>query len=363
MQRSDAEYERVGEGKAAPGKGESSSTSSSSSSTSSPRTVQKRTPTKRKREDQDGTGTAKEKKEAKPERKQLPSTTAKRQTETKAEKRDDSPDMVEEILGWRDSSKREAETTPPAKRKAEEDDPSKRNTVSGNTKERKQEETAKEERRQRIPPPASARVDESKIDELAVARLEAARKGTAGPEAAREMRQIPTAEEERARIPQERPASPMRPREDSPIEGDSDTETLRMEDEQPAESGKAPSQDWKWHSDAKPAEPARAPRHSDLDQTAYWVLWLGKSEECRQVWEKEWNKDQAKRDEEELAKRIYNLDKGVREGTTYEELQKLLSKLQGKEEEEWQTAKSDRAVTSATDGGYEARWESYSWNN
>ena len=71
----------------------------------------------------------------------------------------------------------------------------------------------------------------------------------------------------------------MRPGEETPIEGESDTEEMVTEDEQPTETGKTPRPDWKWHSDTKPAEPARAPRHIDLEQIAYWVLWLGKGEE------------------------------------------------------------------------------------
>ena len=220
-----------------------------------------------------------------------------------------------------------------------------------------------------MPLPESARVDETKIDEQAVARLEAAR----------EVRQTPAVEvptgsdhrqehpntekDERIRIHQERPASPMRTGEETPIEGESDTEAMVTKDEQPAESGKTPRPDWKWRSDTKPAEPARAPRHVDLEQIAYWVLWLGKGEECRKLWEKGWRKDQASRDEEELAKRIYNLDKGVQESATYEELQKLVRTLQGQEEEEWQTTNGDGAVTYTADGGYKTKWESYSWNN
>ena len=234
---------------------------------------------------------------------------------------------------------------------------------------RKKKEILRRQEKPRVPPPESARVDETKTDELAVARLEAAR----------EMRQTPTAEvptgsdhrpeqpntekEERIRIHQERPALPMRPGEETPIEGESDTEAMVTEDEQPTESGKTPRPDWKWRSGTKTAEPARAPRHIDLEQIAYWVLWLGKSEECRKSWEKGWNEDQASRDEEELARRIYSLDKGVREGTTYEELQKLLRTLQGQEEEEWQTENGDSAAAHTTDGGYKTKWESYSWNN
>ena len=135
------------------------------------------------------------------------------------------------------------------------------------------------------------------------------------------------------------------------------------EDEKPTESGEIPLPDWKWHSETKPAEPARAPRHIDLEQIAYWVLWLRKSEACRKSWEKGWNEDQASKDEEELARRLHSLDKGVREGTTYAELQKTLKTLQGQEEEKWQTENGDGAVAKATDVGYKTKWESYSWNN
>ena len=273
LQRSDAEYDKAEERKAPPGRGESSSsTSSSSSSTSSPRTVQKRTSTKRKRErpegkekiqNQAGTGTAKRKTETNTAtRGQLPSTTTKRKTETNPATREDSPDMVEEMLGWQASSERETEQTPTARKKTEEDDPSKKNIPSGNTKGKKQAEIAKEEGKLRVPPPASARVDESKIDELAIARLEAARKEQQQKTAEKNLgRQTPTVEvptgsdhrqeqphtekEERICIHQERPASPMRPGEETPIEGESDAEAMVTEDEQPTESGKAPGPDWK----------------------------------------------------------------------------------------------------------------------
>ena len=106
-----------------------------------------------------------------------------------------------------------------------------------------------------------------------------------------------TGKEAHIRTNQERPASPMRPGEETPIEGESDTEAMVTEDEKPTESGGTPRPDWKWHSETKPAEPARAPRHIDLEQIAYWVLWLQKSEECRKSWEKGWNEDQASKDE------------------------------------------------------------------
>ena len=366
LQRSDAE--RGGtevNAEAAVAQQDSSTSSSSSTSTS----IQRKS--KRSASSSRGTGrqTSRQREERKSElkdgSKKQTSAGKKRKIEANMEKKERSPDMVEEILAWQGPGERGEDR----KSEAREDKQKEKPASSGNTKTETKQEILRRQEKPRVPPPESARVDETKIDELAVARLEAAREmrqttAVGVPTRSDHRQEQPNTEkEERIRIHQERPASPVRPGEETPIEGESDTEAMVTEDEQPTESGKTPHPDWKWHSDTKPAEPARAPRHFDLEQIAYWVLWLGKGEECRQLWEKDWNKDQASRDEEELAKRIYNLDKGVREGTTYEELQKLLSTLQGQEEEEWQTANGDGAVTHTTDGGYKTRWESYSWNN
>ena len=162
--------------------------------------------------------------------------------------------MVEDILAWQGNTKTEAK----------EDTRNKKAPPSGNTKTDKKQEVSRRQEKPKVPPPASARVDETKIDEVAVAKLEAAR----------EMRKSTTAE-----IPsgsghrQEQPDtgnvahtrinqdSPMRPGEETPIEGESDTEEMATEDEKPTKSGEIPRPDWKWHSETKPAEPAQAPRH------------------------------------------------------------------------------------------------------
>ena len=248
----------------------------------------------------------------------------------------------------------------------------------------KKQEVSRRQEKPKVPPPASARVDETKIDEVAVAKLEAAREMRRSttdeiPSGSRETRpgttaEIPPGSRHRqgqpdtgnvahARISRERPASPMRPGEETPIEGESSTEEIVTEDEKPAASGEPPRTDWKWHKETKAAEPAQAPRHIDLEQTAYLVLWFQKSEACRKEWERSWSEDQTSKDEEELAKRLYSLDKRVQEGTTYAELQKTLNTLQGQEEEKWQTENGDGGVAMAMDASYKAGWESYSWNN
>ena len=97
------------------------------------------------------------------------------ETEPATTEKEESPDMVDEILGRRTGSKQAKKET--AKMHTEEENRNTKQAQSGNTKEKHTQETAKKEERKRVPPPASARerVDESKIDEVAVARLKAAR--------------------------------------------------------------------------------------------------------------------------------------------------------------------------------------------
>ena len=345
LQRSDTERGATGMNADASVTREDSPTSSSSStSTSSPRTTKRSTSSNRRAGQQAGRQQEERKIDPKDEGKKQTNAGKKRKIESNAETKERSPDMVEEILAWQGPRERGDEDR---KTEVKEGTHNKKPAPSGNTKMDKKEEVSRRQEKPKVPPPASARVDETKIDELAVARLEAAR----------EMRQNQTAEipsgsgQEQPdagkvahiRINQERPASPMRPGEETPIEGESDTEAMVTEDEKPTESGEIPRPDWKWHSETKPAEPARAPRHIDLEQIAYWVLWLGKSEACRKSWEKGWSEDQASKDEEELARRLHSLDKGVREGTTYAEVQTLKT-LQDQEEEKWQTENGDGAV-------------------
>ena len=165
-------------------------------------------------------------------------------------------------------------------------------------------------------------------------------------------------------ISREKPASPMRPGEEAPIEGESSAEEIVTEEEQAAKSVELPRPDWTWqHREAKPAERVHGPRHVELEQTAYLVLWFQKGEACRKRWERNWSEDPGSKDEAELAKRLRSLDKRVGEGTTYAEIQKTLKTLQGQEAENWQRENGDGSFTVAEDAEYKAGWESYSWNN
>ena len=284
LQRSDAERGRTETSAEASVTREASLTSSSSStSTSSPRTTKRSTSSKRKAGQQQTSRQLEEKKKIDPkdEGKKQTSAGKKRKIETNTETRERSPDMVEEILAWQGPRERSDEDKLNMKTEAKEDTRNKKAAPSGNTKMDKKQEVSKRQERPKVPPPASAR-DETKIDEVAVAKLEAAR----------EMRKSTTAETPsgsgyrqeqpdtgnvaHTRINQERPALPMRPGEETPIEGESDTEEMVTEDEKPTKSGEIPRPDWKWHSETKAAEPAQAPRHIDLEQAAYLVLWFSK---------------------------------------------------------------------------------------
>ena len=266
--------------------------------------------------------------------------------------------MVQEILGWQASSKRETDQAPTARTKTKEDDPSKKNIPSANTKEKKPAEVAKEEGKPRVPPPASASLDESKIDELAMARLEAARKEqqqktaekNPGSENLRmetdkettvqmtrgkgQEREEKKPEEEGTRHVLERPASPMRPGEETPVEGESTTEAIGTDEEEGGGKGKDPKKEWKWRSETRPAEPAHALSHVELQQMTYLVLWFQKEEEHRKRWERNWKESQRDKDEEELAKRLQRLDGSIGEGTAYAEIQRQLQMLREQEAED-----------------------------
>ena len=372
LQRSDTERGRTETSAEASVTREASSTSSSSStSTSSPRTTKRSTSSKRKAGPQQTSRRLEEKKKIDPkdEGKKQTSAGKKRKIESNTETRERSPDMVEEILAWQGPRERGDEDKLNTKTEAKEDTRNKKAAPSGNTKMDKKKEVSKRQERPKVPPPASARADETKIDEVAVAKLEAAREMQKSTTAETpsgsgyRQKQPDTGNVAHTRINQERPASPMRPGEETPIEGESDIEKMVTEDEKPTKSGEIPRPDWKWRSETKPAEPAQAPRHIDVEQAAYLVLWFRKSKACRKEWEKSWSADQTSKDEEELARRLYSLDKRVEEGTTYAELRKTLKTLQCQEEEKWQTENSDGGVTMATDASYKTAWEYYSWNN
>ena len=108
--------------------------------------------------------------------KKMESASKKRKTETTTETRESSPDMVEEILWWQAPSGRGTEEKQNTRTEVKEDTRNRKTTPSGNTKGDQKEEVSKKEEKQRVPPPASARVDESKIDDVAVAKLEAAKR-------------------------------------------------------------------------------------------------------------------------------------------------------------------------------------------
>ena len=159
----------------------SSTSSSSSTSTTSPRTT-KRSASSNRRAGQQASRQLEERKiDPKDEAKKQTSAGKKRKIETNTETKERSPDMVEEILAWQGPRKRGDEDK---KTEAKEGTHNKKPAPSGNTKTDKKQEVPRRQEKPKVPPPASARVDETKIDELAVARLEAAR----------EMRQTPTAE-------------------------------------------------------------------------------------------------------------------------------------------------------------------------
>ena len=113
-------------------------------------------------------------------RKKQTSAGKQRKIETNMEKKERSPDMVEEILAWQGPGERGEDS----KSEAREDKQNEKPASSGNTKTEKKKEILRRQEKPRVPPPESARVDKRKIDELAVARLEAAR----------EMRQTPAVE-------------------------------------------------------------------------------------------------------------------------------------------------------------------------
>ena len=155
------------------------------------------------------------------------------------------------------------------------------------------------------PAPASARVDESTIDEVAVARLEAAKKslpeGKAEKEAEKGNTQTRTHSELTAqstrgtgettammrRQGEDTPptASPMRPGEETPIEGGTSAEEIATDEEKDNKKGNKQEPDWSWHSKTKPAEPEKCPSHVELEQVTYLVRWLQKDDEHRKRWE------------------------------------------------------------------------------
>ena len=249
LQRQDAEQARE-EGPQEKGDNPSSSSSSSSAS-STPNAIQSRPSTKRTREHQ-GEDTKTRKKQPGPR-----DTGKKPEAMTVNQQRRESPDMVEEILGWKAPKGETGQQMENTKVQTKEDNQTKKTTLSGNTKEKKKEEkTQQEERRKMVPPPASARVDESKID--AVAKLEEARKapqrvkddtptgsGNLQPQTRKEIAvqtELGTTEVQKKEWKdnqpnRERPASPMRPGEETPIEGGASAEEIGTDEEKRQQEG------------------------------------------------------------------------------------------------------------------------------
>ena len=217
---------------------------------------------------------------------------------------EESPDMVDEILGRRRNTRQQGKET----QKEEESGDNKYNP-SGNAKQKCETATADRERKKRVPPPPSARVDESKIDEEAVAKLEKTRLERLREEADKKEENKDDLEiakpkkEEEERMP-EQPLTPLLPREESPI-GDRST-TEEMEDDK-AEQCAAEERDARqtppsqaWHRNTRPAEP-KIPKQWKLeepkprlegeqarirlDQLAYLAMWMKEDDETRYFWE------------------------------------------------------------------------------
>ena len=139
----------------------------------------------------------------------------------------------------------------------------------------------------------------------------------------------------------ERPASPMRPGEETPIEGGTSTEEIATDEEKDNKKGNKPEPDWSWHSKTKPAEPENCPSHVELEQVTYLVRWLQKDDEHRKRWEANWSECQKDKDEEDLAKRLRKLDKRLGEGTAYIMVQAELEMLRETAAENGQRERDD----------------------
>ena len=170
-------------------------------------------------------------------------------------------------------------------------------------------------------------MDESKIDEVAVARLEKARlerlsetgKDIGERQETKEVKEEPnnpkenrerldtagsTKEKDQARMQQSQPLTPLLPRDESPIGDGSTTEEMEEEKQEQAagaETQHQPAQPSEaWHKEARPAEPQMPNKWEvtgsktqldgkqaqlKLDQLAYLAMWMKEDEETRQFWE------------------------------------------------------------------------------
>ena len=129
----------------------------------------------------------------------------------------------------------------------------------------------------------------------------------------------------------EAPASPMQPREDTPVEGEESTEEADTEAKGPTQKREVAKEGPAWHRNTRPAEPEEAPRPTnevklETEQLAYLVYWLSKEKAYRMEWERERAGDQA--DEEmEVAKKLAKIDKKAGEEMAYLETRDKLRKL------------------------------------
>ena len=130
---------------------------------------------------------------------------------------EESPDMVDEILGRRTNTRQQKKET-----QNEEENCDNKHNQSGNTKQKCKMATADREGKKRVPPPPSARVDESRIDEEAVAKLEKARLERLREESDEKKENKdnadtanPKEEGEKGKAEQSQPLTPLVPREDA----------------------------------------------------------------------------------------------------------------------------------------------------
>ena len=309
LQRQDAEQEmEAAQERSRPPRREAAPASSSSSSTTSPSPRRKRQ--KRTRDQRDLVPTKPEPQQKEEKIDAAVNTTGKEkrnEIQQVTMDRDESPDMVDEILG-RTASSRQAKTD----MRTKEESCATKHIQSGNTKRKcKQQENTEREEKKKVPPPPSARVDESRIDEEAVARLEEARLKRIREESDKMKENKDNsdtaklkADEEQRKAQQSQPLTPWLPREESLIGDGSTTEEVeddKLEQDTRAEPHDRPTQlSEAWHKNTRPAEPrmtkkwqASEPRprlegeqtQLKLDQLAYLAMWLKEDDETRRFWE------------------------------------------------------------------------------
>ena len=269
LQRQDAEQEmEAAQERSRPSRREAAPASSSSSSTTSPSPRRKRQ--KRTRDQRDLVPTKPEPQQKEEKIDAAVNTTGKEkrnETQQVTMDRDESPDMVDEILG-RTASSRQAKTDMRIK-------------------------------------------EESCATKEAVARLEEARLKRIREESDKMKENKDNshsaklkADEEQRKAQQSQPLTPLLPREESPIGDGSTTEEVeddKLEQDTRAEPHDRPTQPSEaWHKNTRPAEPrmtkkrqASEPRprlegeqaQLKLDQLAYLAMWLKDDDETRRFWE------------------------------------------------------------------------------